>query len=530
MKSFTFIFFMVLLKAGLFAQTTLVKYAENPILPLGDPGEWDDGNAAFASVLFDGSIYQMWYSGSKQPNYVPRRIGYATSFDGFNWNKHAQNPVIPLGVAGQFDAFDVWIPMVLFDGSHYEMWYTGDASGNFDWSIGYATATDPAQWTKHSGPVLTTGNPGEWDDDYTAIPIVIHSDSLYRMWYTGNSASGIWQTGYATSIDGIIWSKHSGNPVLSVGALGEWDAAGAVASSVIFEDGQYQMWYQGTDDTTHTGLKDIAIGFATSPDGIFWTKDTLNNPILSQGSDWDAVNVWFPRVIKDGNRYRMWYQGRNSNGIDRIGYAEDFSNAAHTDSIRVSPDTVTAASDTVYFDAYIANPHSENLSARTMIKIDGGTVIDSVDLNDTGNGIWQGVWMVPAGGHNYSVGVKLHNISAGYLHNSFDWNVFGEFSSIVGGLIDDKQGNIPSQITLKQNYPNPFNPWTVINYSLTKKSEVQLIIYDINGREIKTLVNQVQNYGEHSIGFNASSLASGVYIYKLKAGSFEQSRKMLLLR
>ena len=84
--------------------------------------------------------------------------------------------------------------------------------------------------------------------------------------------------------------------------------------------------------------------------------------------------------------------------------------------------------------------------------------------------------------------------------------------------------------TLSQNYPNPFNPTTTINFLLNVKSNVQLTIYDITGREVKTLINQSQNRGRYSIPFNASGLASGVYIYRLKAGSTEQSRKMLLLR
>jgi len=88
----------------------------------------------------------------------------------------------------------------------------------------------------------------------------------------------------------------------------------------------------------------------------------------------------------------------------------------------------------------------------------------------------------------------------------------------------------PMEFKLQQNYPNPFNPTTTISYQLYKKSNVQLTIYDITGREIKTLINQNQTSGQHSTNFDASGLASGIYIYNLKAGNFEQSRKMLLLR
>ena len=87
-----------------------------------------------------------------------------------------------------------------------------------------------------------------------------------------------------------------------------------------------------------------------------------------------------------------------------------------------------------------------------------------------------------------------------------------------------------NKYTLFQNYPNPFNPSTKINYQLNVKSNVTLIVYDMIGKTVKTLVNEFQFPGEHSVTFDANDLSSGVYYYKLKAGNFEQSRKMLLLR
>lgn len=90
--------------------------------------------------------------------------------------------------------------------------------------------------------------------------------------------------------------------------------------------------------------------------------------------------------------------------------------------------------------------------------------------------------------------------------------------------------SIPHKTALYSNFPNPFNPTTTIHYQLKTASEVQLTIYDLAGREVKTLLNQWQSTGEHSILFQGFDLASGIYIYKLKAGTFEQSRKMLLVK
>ena len=96
--------------------------------------------------------------------------------------------------------------------------------------------------------------------------------------------------------------------------------------------------------------------------------------------------------------------------------------------------------------------------------------------------------------------------------------------------IEDVNKKLPSNTCLNQNYPNPFNSSTVISYRLKVESKVKLTIYDVAGRELKTLLNQRQPAGERSVTFDAADLPSGIYFYQLKAGTFVHSRKMLLLR
>lgn len=88
----------------------------------------------------------------------------------------------------------------------------------------------------------------------------------------------------------------------------------------------------------------------------------------------------------------------------------------------------------------------------------------------------------------------------------------------------------PNSYSLSQNYPNPFNPTTTINYTLKNAGEVSLKVYDVLGRLVTTLVNESQTAGNHTVNFNANSLASGMYIYKLESGSFQSVRKMMLLK
>jgi Right handed beta helix region/Secretion system C-terminal sorting domain len=116
-----------------------------------------------------------------------------------------------------------------------------------------------------------------------------------------------------------------------------------------------------------------------------------------------------------------------------------------------------------------------------------------------------------------------------YILLQYDYSGVAHEYGPVNVYIDANK-NKPGAFTLDQNCPNPFNPSTVISYDLKSTSTVALTVYNMAGREIKTLVKQSQAAGEYSIFFDASSLASGIYIYKLKAGPFELSRKMLLLK
>jgi hypothetical protein len=101
-----------------------------------------------------------------------------------------------------------------------------------------------------------------------------------------------------------------------------------------------------------------------------------------------------------------------------------------------------------------------------------------------------------------------------------------EFSNLTG----NNDENLVYSYNLNQNYPNPFNPSTIISYQLPREEFVTIKIYDIIGNEVATLVNNVKQAGDHQINFDASGLTNGVYIYSIKAGSFQQTRKMMLIK
>jgi hypothetical protein len=111
------------------------------------------------------------------------------------------------------------------------------------------------------------------------------------------------------------------------------------------------------------------------------------------------------------------------------------------------------------------------------------------------------------------------------MYQALKW--FGIETTIVG--VDDDNFTVNS-FTLVQNYPNPFNPSTTIQFSIPQSSKVTLKIFDILGREVSTLINENKSAGNYWVNFDASGLASGMYIYRLTAGDYTASKKMMLLK
>jgi hypothetical protein len=94
--------------------------------------------------------------------------------------------------------------------------------------------------------------------------------------------------------------------------------------------------------------------------------------------------------------------------------------------------------------------------------------------------------------------------------------------------VDEKQ--IPTEFSLAQNYPNPFNPTTIIKYALPKNLHVTLEVFNALGQRVMSLVDEMKEAGYHEATLDGNTLASGVYIYKVTAGSFVDSRKLLLIK
>lgn len=123
---------------------------------------------------------------------------------------------------------------------------------------------------------------------------------------------------------------------------------------------------------------------------------------------------------------------------------------------------------------------------------------------------------------------QFFNVNVDYLNNA---SSSVSFTLIPEGVTSISNNDyVVKDFKLYQNYPNPFNPNTLIKYSLPEKTNVKLSVYNILGTEVVNLVNETQNAGEYEIEFNASKLSSGVYLYRLEAGNYKATKKLILMK
>lgn len=147
-------------------------------------------------------------------------------------------------------------------------------------------------------------------------------------------------------------------------------------------------------------------------------------------------------------------------------------------------------------------------------------------------GVWTDIGMVPGNGttnnpNSYTfVDKNLNSGIYNYRLKQVDYNGSFEYLNLSNAVAV----GVPNKFSLAQNYPNPFNPTTTILYGVPNDGFVTMKIYDINGKEIKTLVNEPKTAGYYSTVFNASGLSSGVYFYKLTSGNFVIAKKMIIMK
>ena len=277
-----------------------VKSPANPVLG-GKLGTCFD-----VALLKDDDTFRMWFSWRSK-----KSVALVESPDGVHWSE----PAIVFGPnpANRWES-DINRPVVVKIGDKYHMWYTGQDDGSH---IGYATSDDGKTWRRMSDkPVLSPDQP--WEKVAVMCPHVLWDADAkqFRMWYSGGEQYEPNAIGYATSPDGIKWTKWPTNPIFAADLKSEWEKHKVTACQVIRQGDWHLMFYIGFKDENYA-----QIGMARSRDGITaWERLPANPIIKPDPGAWDASACYKPFAIHDGNRWLLWYNGRHD-AFEQIGLA-----------------------------------------------------------------------------------------------------------------------------------------------------------------------------------------------------------------
>ncbi len=290
---------------------------------MGGGSAWDSFQTFMPDVFYHDGQFHMFYVGSNNAR-VGGAIGYATSTDGLNFTKHPDNPVL----VGTAEFPNLVAPELFFDGQQWVMYVNGGEAGvPIGEAILRATASElSGPWHLLPEPMMGVRGLRPWDRKSQPATIFQMDEGL-AMYYMGIGGLGI-QMGLAHSPDGINWTRHDNpdtgdrlegsDPILAVGATESWDVAAVGTLEVLRTDDQWQMFYIGsmtdpfavTRDSILT-KKPVGIGFATSEDGVQWTKHPENPVITLLENCWPLLGA----VLVDDTYFIYYDQNCGFEGI-----------------------------------------------------------------------------------------------------------------------------------------------------------------------------------------------------------------------
>jgi Secretion system C-terminal sorting domain len=340
----------------------------------------------------------------------------------------------------------------------------------------------------------------------------------------------------------VVWVDYRSNPSEI------WGARVDQSGSVLDPDG-FQI-YSGN----FSGAGGIGVAYGSDSYLVVWasggsnTFDIYGGRISSDGTLLDpggfaisvaANNQDGPKVTFGGTKFLVvWMDNRNHQSEDDI-YGARLS----YDGLIIDPNGIPIATDTDYqqvpdiiFDRnqYIVSwfDKGDELNLKGANIDLSGNITDTYTISDQ-----FGMQTYPSLAHGPEDQVLVIYQGFATDYNNASYNALRTWGTFLGLYVDveDESSNIPEELLLHQNYPNPFNPSTKIRYTILAVQTghapyVQLKVYDVLGNEVATLVNEEKPAGEYEVEFNAKNLPSGIYFYQLRAGSFFQTKKMILLR
>lgn len=501
---------------------TWTLYEGNPIL---SPGTGE--NYVFSPHLCrEGDTYYLFYDVSLSSD-GRQRIAYATA-DAPTGPYTKGQIILDRGAPGEWDEYRVSEPFVYKEGDTYYMYYMGDhACSGCNEQIGLATTTEAyfplgpetgGLWTKHGMVLPHNPDPSGWDRGLTADPSIIKNGDIYFMRYTGSYANEHWELGtaWATNLYGP-WQRPSG-PDISLGPPGAWDDDRLVRGAIHYHNGKWYSPYTGNGGSGYMG-------------GMAYADSASLFPLLT----------FETRTSPDGSSWEEWMQVENGGSVqstpDRYFQYQATFNLSADD---LSP---TLTSVTLMYEP---EPPIATLLKSYSTYIRESIITIKWTLTQAEDGMRYGILRAEErdGTFEEIVDPNIHREGLSFTFKDDTCEPGTRYSYRIG-IFDEESLQILFEtdpisapvlpLTLRQNCPNPFNPSTTINYYLPDKKHVFLTVYDVQGRKIVSLVNEVQPTGWHTVTWNGRdangiSVSSGIYFYRLVGGKETISRKMILLR
>ena len=316
-------------------------------------------------------------------------------------------------------------------------------------------------------------------------------------------------------------------------------------------DGGYSWTYKGGGDAKY--FINDSVGFSVGANGGIWKTTDVGETWHRQNSGTNEFlnDVYFVNdnrgyVVGNGgmilattNAGYSWHQQESgtTHGLTTIMFIDENTGYIGGYDGTILKTTNGGGTIPVELISFSASSSIGNVTLEwntsTETNNHGFEIERSASFNASGEDTWVRIGYKEGHGtttepQSYSFNDDISSIktqSLKYRLKQINYDGSYEYSKVV-----EVTNLSPVEFILQQNYPNPFNPVTVIKYGLPVKSNVQLKIFNSIGEEIQTLVNEEKPAGSYEVEFNASNLPSGIYFYQIKAGSFSETKKMVLLR
>lgn len=303
-------------------EASLLRFYElNPVLQQSNNPRWDNLYVDPGAVLYHEGQFHMFYNGINGFP-APVRVGYATSQDGYEWQREVDESVLNAkdleGTQWLGSNFFVTSGLVEPDGTWILYFYTlGTGGFNGPGEIGRATAPAPTgPWSIDPDPLLSPGPEGSWDDVQVSAPNVLKTDDGYLMFFDALGSGRTSMIGMATSPDGVQWTKYNdattndqafaeSDPVLQTSDSG-WDSKRVIDPNVVQTSDGFEMIYLATTGSGKFASGEFAFGVATSTDGVTWSKSD-QNPILTNKDHPQWSQAFLASLVHVDETYFLYF-------------------------------------------------------------------------------------------------------------------------------------------------------------------------------------------------------------------------------